>query len=330
MKKRIGFLALGLLAALNGMAQQDKHFSMFAESPVYINPATAGFSDGGIQLFSNYRTQWGSISDNPYKTTTVGADWRMMEDEGFMGAGVNFLNDVAGDGRYKINEIAVPVSYAIKLAKKRHLAIGLQPGWYQRSLQNDNLTWDNQWTGTEFNTSLPNNETVLQDNRTVNRFDISAGAYYNAVLSKQNRISLGMSFSHLGGQKVNFTTLDSRLYRKLIFHGQFVYSTSDEFSVIPAFYTFFQGPNREFTLGSNFRYLVKGSAFSDDALEWTALSLGVYYRTGDALLVNLMCDIQGFSLGASYDLNTSGLSLASSGNGALEFFLRYRMKSGKK
>lgn len=330
MNKKTGFFTFALILSFSGMAQQDKHFSMFAESPVYMNPAAAGFSTEGVQLFSNFRTQWGSISDNPYKTTTVGADWRMMEDKGFMGAGINFLNDVSGDGRYKINEISVPISYAIKIAKNRHLSLGLQPGWYQRSLQNEDLSWDNQWTGTEFNTSLSNNESLLADNMTVNRFDISAGVYWNAVMSKQNRLSAGMSFSHLGGQKINFMAGDNRLYRKLIFHAQYVYNTSDEFSVSPAIYTFFQGPNREITLGSNFRYLMKGSAFSDDFSEQTALSLGLYYRTGDALVASLACDVSGFSVGVSYDLNTSGLSVASNGNGALEFFLRYRMKTGKK
>lgn len=329
MKLKTGFFALTFMFCLAGTAQQDKHFSMFSESPVYMNPAAAGFSAEGLQLFSNFRTQWGSVSETPYKTTTVGADWRMMEDEGFLGAGINFLNDVSGNGRYKINEISVPVSYAIKITKNRHLAIGLQPGWYQRSLENENLSWDNQWTGTEFNTALSSNEILLADNRTVNRFDISAGAYYNAVMAKQNRLSVGLSLSHLGGQKVNFMTAGNRLYRKVIFHGQYVYNTSKDFSVSPAFYAFFQGPNREITLGSNFRYLMKGSAFSDDVSEQTALSLGLYYRTGDALLASLMCDISGFSVGVSYDLNTSGLNVASNGNGALEFFLRYRMKTGR-
>ncbi|MCE3296003.1 MAG: hypothetical protein K0R65_1717 [Crocinitomicaceae bacterium] len=326
MEKRIVFLAFMVGAAAFGLAQQDKHFSMFAESPVYMNPAAAGFS--GMQLFSNYRTQWGSVSDNPYTTTTVGADMRVMENEGFLGAGVYFMNDVAGDSRYKVNEVSVPVSYAVKLSKNQFLAFGLQPGWYQRSIQNENTSWDNQWTGTEFNTSLANNENIMADNRTVNRFDMSAGAYFNAELSKNNRVSLGLSLAHITGQKVNFTEIDNSLYRKLIFHGQFVYNTSKEFSLVPAFYTFFQGPNREITLGSNFRYLVKGTT-SDDFSEQTAVSLGIYYRSGDALIANLMCDIKSFSAGVSYDLNTSGLSLASNGNGGLEFFLRYRMKQGK-
>ena len=328
MEKRILFLTVVLASASFSWAQQDKHFSMFSESPVYMNPAAAGFS--GIQLFSNYRTQWGSISDNPYKTTTFGADWRMYESQGFFGGGVNFLNDVSGDGRYKINEIALPLNYALKLEKTRYLAFGLQPAWYQRSLDPDKLSWDNQWTGTEFNTNLSNNETIVNDQLSVSRFDVAAGIYFQEVLSKRNRLSLGLAFHHLGAQKINFLALEDRLYRKVLVHGQYVHNTSDDFSVAPAFYLFFQGPNREITFGSNFRYLLKGSATSDDSWEQSGISLGLYYRTGDALLVNLTFDVKDFTVGAAYDLNTSSLSVASSGSGALEFFLRYRIRYGKK
>ncbi len=58
MKKKIGFLALALGLSVSGIAQQDKHFSMFAEAPVYLNPAAAGFSPGNLQLFTNFRMQW--------------------------------------------------------------------------------------------------------------------------------------------------------------------------------------------------------------------------------------------------------------------------------
>ena len=35
--------AFASLTAINGNAQMDKHFSMFTESPVFLNPATQDF-----------------------------------------------------------------------------------------------------------------------------------------------------------------------------------------------------------------------------------------------------------------------------------------------
>ncbi|MBI3134623.1 MAG: PorP/SprF family type IX secretion system membrane protein [Bacteroidetes bacterium] len=329
MKKNVGFLALAFGMVFNVTAQQDKHFSMFAESPVYMNPAAAGFFPGNMQLFTNFRMQWLPVSDTPYRTITAGTDWRMLDNGSFMGAGVNFYNDYSGDSKYMINEVTFPINYAIEIAKDNHLAIGLQPGWYQRTIFNENLTWDNQWTGTAFNTSYSSNEVLLNENMNLSRFDISAGAYWYAHLSRQTKLSFGLAGSHLTKQRVNFMSEDSRLFRKLTLHGQCEFKQANSnLSIIPAFYGFVQGPNKELTLGSNFRYLLRGSSRVTGYFEEIAISFGAYYRLGDAIMANLIFDISGLSIGAAYDMNVSQLTVASNGFGGFEVFLRYRVQFG--
>jgi len=330
MKKRIGFLALVVGLNLSGFAQQDKHFSMFAESPVYLNPAAAGFFPGNLQLFSNFRMQWMSVSATPFQTISASADWRMMDRGSFLGAGINFHNDISGDSKYMTNEVSFPINYAIELGRDNHFSIGLQPGWYQRTIVNQNVTWDNQWTGTSFNTSYSSNEVLLNEKMNVSRFDIGAGAYWYTNISKQTRLSFGIAGSHLTKQKINFMNDDNKLYRKLTLHGQCSFTQSNSnLTIIPAFYTFFQGPNKEFTVGSNFRFLLRGSSRVTGHFEEITLSLGAYYRIGDALLTNLIFQISGLSIGAAYDLNLSRLNIASNGVGGFEFFLRYRIQFGK-
>lgn len=321
----LGLFVCGL--ANSASAQQDKHFSMFAESPMYLNPASAGFSPGQLQLFTNFRMQWTSASDNPFRTISGSADWRMFDRGSFIGAGINFYNDVAGDGQYSINEITVPINYAIQLSKDNHLSIGLQPGWYSRTLLNSALTWDNQWTGTEFNTAIPSNEALFsQPNLSVNKFDLSAGLYWYAHLSKEFRISLGIAGHHLTKQKINILTADDKLFRKLTIHGQLAINrTNSNVTVLPAFFGFVQGSNMEMTVGSNFRFLLRGASHVTGYWEEIALSFGTYYRIGDAAIVNMMFDISGFTVGGSYDFNISGLTPATNSFGGFEVFLRYRM-----
>lgn len=324
--KNFIFGLVAIAISINVSAQQDKHFSMFAEAPVYLNPAAAGFSPGQLQLFTNFRMQWMTVSDNPYRTISASADWRMFDNGNFVGAGINFYNDVAGDGQYMINEVTFPINYAIEIAKDNHLAIGLQPAWYSRTLLSSNLDWDNQWTGTEFNTATASNENIFGQNLTLNKFDLSAGAYWYANISRTTRLSFGLAGHHLTKQKIQFLTEDDRLFRKLTAHGQISYKQQNSnLTIIPAFYGFIQGPNMEFILGSNFRYLLRGASRVTGYFEETSLSFGTYYRFGDAALVNLIFEISGFAVGASYDFNLSGLSKATGGVGGMEFFLRYRM-----
>jgi hypothetical protein len=122
---------------------------------------------------------------------------------------------------------------------------------------------------------------------------------------------------------------DSKMFRKVTLHGQCSFKqTNSNLTIIPAFYGFLQGPNKELTVGSNFRLLLRGSSRVTGYFEEIALSFGTYYRIGDAILANVIFDISGFSVGASYDLNVSKLTVASGGSGGFEVFLRYRVQFG--
>ncbi|MEX1001052.1 MAG: PorP/SprF family type IX secretion system membrane protein [Crocinitomicaceae bacterium] len=329
--KSIYIVAFVIGFAVVGRSQQDKHFSMFAESPIYLNPATAGFSPGQLQLFTNFRMQWLTVSDNPYRTTSASVDWKMFDNGNFMGAGVNFFNDIAGDGLYMVNEVTVPLNYAIEVAKDNHISVGLQAGWYSRTLMNSNLTWDNQWTGVEFNTAQASNEDLFNQNLSINKFDLAAGFYWYAHLNKQTKINVGVAGHHLTKQKINFLSDDDQLYRKLTLHGQMEYRQQNtNLSIIPAFYGFIQGPNKELTFGSNFRYVLRGASKVTGYFNEMALSFGLYHRLGDAMIANLIFDVSGFSVGAAYDMNVSSLNKATNGVGGFEVFLRYRMSFGKR
>lgn len=319
------------MASVSGNAQQDKHFSMFAEGPLYLNPATAGFFPGQLQLFTNYRMQWLTVSDNPYTTISASADGRLFDTGNFLGAGITFYNDVAGDGRYMVNEVTVPVNYAIMLGKDNHIAVGLQPGWYSVTMNSGNLTWDNQWNGVSFDQSIPNHEPAYGAGFSKSKFDVSAGFHWYAHLKNNLKVSLGLAGHHLTKQKINFFEDEDKLFRKLTLHGQIEYrADNSNLSVIPAFYGFIQGPNKELTLGSNFRYVLRGASRVTGYFEEMAINFGVYYRIGDAAIGNIMFDISGFTVGVAYDANLSGLSPATNGVGGFEVFLRWRMRFGGK
>jgi type IX secretion system PorP/SprF family membrane protein len=324
--KKVLFLTISLCVGLSSSAQQDKHFSMFAESPVYLNPAAAGFFPGKMQLFTNFRMQWLTASPSPYQTISASADWRMFDQGNFLGAGLNFYNDISGDSKYQVNEVTVPINYAIQIAKDNHIAVGLQPAWYSRTLLSTDLNWDNQWNGTSFDNSFSSGEAIFGQNFNISKFDLSAGVYWYAHVNRETKVSLGISGHHLTKQKVNFYDLDDKLYRKLTLHGQVAYrQKNSNMTVMPAFMGFLQGPNKELTLGSNFRYVLRGSSLHTGYFEEIAINFGTYFRIGDALLFNFMFDISGFTVGAAYDLNVSSLNAATKGVGGFEVFLRYRL-----
>ena len=51
---------------------QDLHFSQFFNSPLTTNPANTGFiPDGDYRIGMNYRNQWSSVMQVPYKTASA-------------------------------------------------------------------------------------------------------------------------------------------------------------------------------------------------------------------------------------------------------------------
>jgi type IX secretion system PorP/SprF family membrane protein len=331
MSKKI-LLSIGVLLIniTNVLAQQDKHFSMFQISKVQSNPAAAGFFEGDYQLFTNYRNQWMTVADNPFTTISASFDTRIKASNGFIGTGINFYNDVSGDARYMVNQITVPVNYAIELSKNNHISLGLAPSFYQRSISGTNVTWDNQWTGVAFDQSVSNGEPIPNENISLGTFDLNAGIFWQGNFSKFSWLGLGVSGQHLTKQKINYFNIDNGLYRKVVFsaYGNFSQNNSN-FTLKPNAMAFIQGPNKMLVLGSGFDFLLKGKSLHTAYNQRTSIEFGVYGRVKDALIANVLFHMSGLTIGASFDYNVSSLSVATGGVGAMEFLLAYKFSNAR-
>ena len=307
------------MAALNSHAQQDKHFSMFSESPVFLNPATAGFSDQQLQLFTNFRSQWLTVTDDPYRTISASVDWRMLDPEAtkaasFMGAGVNFYNDKSGISQYTTNIITFPINYALQVGVADHLSFGLQPAFYQRTINGDHLTWDSQWTGVEFDQGLSNNELLLNQNLNISRFDIGAGVYW-----RNDNSYIGLSVPNLLTDEhydgVQNAIAAERLHYFLIAGKVFDLSPRVKFK--PAVLgKFVVGAPIIADLSANFMF--------DDTLR-----LGLAYRWDDSVsgLIGLQLGPK-LMIGYAYDATTTRLRNFNSGTH--EIMLRFELRSREK
>jgi hypothetical protein len=93
--------------------------------------------------------------------------------------------------------------------------------------------------------------------------------------------------------------------------------------------TFFQGPSFQVNAGNSFKFLLGNSRRYHQAFQ-----LGVWARMAnkledgkliDAFILSTRFDYEQFTIGFSYDVNTSSLYTASNGNGAFEFSLLYKI-----
>lgn len=325
--KRLLLITLIGMISLGSSAQQDRHYSMFYASPMSLNPAATGFFEGKAQFFAGYRNQWRSISADPYTTVSACMDGKVLESKlngGFLGIGMTFYNDKAGPSRLTSNIYSFNINYALELAKNQKLAIGIQPGFLQRYIGNTNLTWDEQWNGNAFDQNLQSGEySTFQRS---SQFDIGAGIYYTANLTDRNSLYIGASATHLLQPSFSLINVPDDLYRKYIFHaGGELGGNHSKFNICPNLLVFTQGPNREISIGTDFKYFLKESSKYTGYYGQSSISVGTYLRLNDAFYTTFFFNTSGFSFGLSYDLNLSKLSLATQGRGGVEMVLRYRI-----
>ena len=124
-------------------------------------------------------------------------------------------------------------------------------------------------------------------------------------LSKQH-----IQVANLGGKIRNRYTLNGRSYISL---------ENTPYTVIPGFIFQKQGPSSELILGPYMRMKLGNESRYTKVPKETAVSIGLFYRFGDAIIPKLSYEISHFTIGASYDITTSSLG----GAGRFEISLQF-------
>src|SRR5271168_5015538 len=90
---------IGCLLGIGHSLAQDVHFSQYTASPLMLNPALAGMSNGDYRAYANFRVQWPTISDGyTYRTFAAGYDMaigKVTKFNSYAGIGISFYSDEA-------------------------------------------------------------------------------------------------------------------------------------------------------------------------------------------------------------------------------------------
>jgi type IX secretion system PorP/SprF family membrane protein len=320
------------LAVIN-TAAQDIHFTMWDATPITTNPAAAGVFNGDVRAVMNYRNQWASIG-NPYKTYGVMLDGGLFKNKwenGYLGAGLNIYKDVAGTTDFGTTKVSLSLSSVLYLDEKNTGAVGVMGSWAQNSMSSDNLEWDSQFNGQNFDGSLSSNESMAFEGNSYADFSVGALWAYGTgakTLSSHDEFSAkaGAAFYHVTrpSSETAFGDVD-KLYSKLAVHAEsFMGISNTKMAFKPKFIAFIQGPARQYTAGLLFRYMLVEESKYTGAFKEMAIAFGGYYRFGDAFSPSAEFEFSNFAIGFAYDMNISGLTAATGGSGGPEIFIRFQ------
>jgi type IX secretion system PorP/SprF family membrane protein len=323
-----------VLATVSAFAvtAQDIHFSQFYMSPLNLNPALTGVMNCNHRLTANYRNQWASVlKQNAYNTYSASYDQKMPVGRyDYFGLGGTLWGDKAGASEFATIQARISGSYAKKMGgyrrKAHYLVVGADFGVSNRSINSANLQWPSQNNGGQFE---PGQAGGVILNPSFVFVDMSAGLLWFSVFDENNNLYFGTSFSHLNRANVSFENQNIPLYGKLTAHFGGEFEVAQRVSVLPGVVSFFQGPSFQVNVGNSFKFLLGNSRRYHQAFQlgaWARISNKLNQgKLMDAIILSTRFDYEQFTLGFSYDVNTSSLRTATNGNGAFEFSLLYKV-----
>lgn len=313
------YLGCGLLPA--DAIAQGMHFSQYYNAPMLLNPANTGLmSDQDYRAGVNFRNQWASLPV-PYKTFSAYADFQLFRKRNltntWLGAGFAFYNDKAGNGDLALTRTEAFLAYHIEIGTTSMLSGGLSGAYVQRSVDFSKLTFNDQWDGMLFNTTMASNEQPGAVK--TNYLDVSAGLNYALYPNENIYIKLGAGVSHINQPKESFYGMINQMGIRPTGNLDALFKLSDGLTINPSVYYTNERIASELIYGTLFSIYVAG-----DARDGQQVILGAYHRYGDAIIATAGLDWAGFRTMISYDITTSKLSPYNGSNGAFELGVRWQ------
>lgn len=315
---RIVIIVMLVVNAL-GAAAQDIHFSQFYASPLNLNPALTGYSEGDYRVTGIYRNQWNTVT-TPFVTYSASYDMRVMPKKlkkDIFGVGGLFVNDVSGNGKLGMLSIMVSSAYHKRLGKNsdHYLGLGIQLGYVQRRLDYNSLTFPSQHDGDAFNTTTASGENFGNNN--TGYFDMQAGLLYSTQIKERLGLFAGFTLYHLTQPTESFLGNDAKLAMRNLAHAGLRIKLTERLYLTPNVLFMLQNKAQQVNFGSAIEYHFGKK--SDKVIA----SIGGWYRLEDSGIVSASAEYKRVRLGLSYDVTTSGLKEVPKPTGSFEISLVY-------
>jgi type IX secretion system PorP/SprF family membrane protein len=296
---------------------QDPQFSQYYNAPLYLNPAFTGTAEH-TRVGLNFRTQWTSIQA-PYQTYSAFIDHNFEPKK--MGLGFLLMRDRQGTQKLNYTSATGFFSYEIDLSEKLTLRPGLQAGIAVKDANYSSYTFGDQ---------LDNSGTTgasSADNYAALGNKVAYPDFGTGALLYSGSLWIGVSASHINRPSQSFNHSDNRLPMKTSVHGgyRFMLDPSDKYSdksITPSFNFRSQGKYDQLDLGLNITYepVMFGMWFRGIPFK--------HYQSGfsnnESLIFMLGLHYNKLSIGYSYDLTISKLTVASGGSHEISLIYEWK------
>ncbi len=314
---------------------QDMHFSQFNETPVILNPALS-CTAYDTRVIANFKNQWASVA-SPYQTYGISVEKALKHlklKKAYVGSSFSIFKDKAGDASLGTLAANLGFNVVVKVSQFGKLSAGLGGGFNYRTIDPTKLKWESQYDGYKYNASTASGEAVPYSS--ILQADFVGGLDFHYAKSERyisaqdgTKFDIGFSAFHYNAPKYSFSGTGDKEFAKVVAHANFDIGIKGAgVALVPSFVYMRQGPSQEIDAGFMFKYIIQDQSVYTGIKKASAISLGAYYRVGDAVIPSLLVQYDKFAFGVSYDLNISQLTSASKSRGGVEVCLRFNTSPG--
>lgn len=325
MKKILLGVGAALVLSVSAVAQ-DVHFTQYFSSPLTLNPALTGMVQCDLRLATNYRSQWSSVSSNPYITGSLSYDMATMKGKlnngDAVGIGVIMLYDKSGLGALTNITAGLSAAYhkALGYEKKHTLSLGFQGALVQKSIDFNKLKFEDQFNPSSGVPEYQTGENI--GNADLNYPDFNAGIMYSGRVSDFATAYAGFSYYHITQPVETFLksgggTTDHKIAARYTGYLGGSFNLNENIVLYASGLYQQQAKAIEAVMGASVGFVLN-PGYDPEFTRSTILYLGGWYRYGDAVAPYVAFEMQKFTFGLSYDVNVSSFTPATNGNGAYE------------
>jgi type IX secretion system PorP/SprF family membrane protein len=306
------FILLGvMLLEAKSVLAQDPEFTQFYANPLYLNPAFAG-THRCPRVALNYRNQWPGLTGS-FVTTSASYDQHV--DAIYGGLGLLVVNDVAAN-TLTTSRISGMYSYEGKVSRTFSIRAGVEATYFQKTLD---------WSKLTFGDMIDARRGFVYDTYDIQRGGQRSGMDFSAgLLGYSDKFFFGLAVHHLTEPNESLISGNSPLPRKFTGHaGANIVPQGSGGKYVKSDVVI--SPNILFRAQENFSQLNLGLYISKGSLVG-----GAWYRNRDAFILLLGIKSDMVSLGYSYDVTVSKLSMAIAGSHEISFTLNFNCKPKKR
>ncbi len=328
-QKLLGYFLISCWLGYGSCLQaQDLAFSQFYRTPLLTNPSLLTL-DPNFRIRFNYRNQPIASGEN-ISTPMFSLDYPFLDASGraLWGLGLSVLNDNATD-LLTTNGFSLGGAYHLYLGNNHSLSLGLQGGFYQRGLDIDRITTDNQFLLGFFNEESGLGEEF--SNTSVSYLTSGVGVswhWYDPIDPSQLKAHLGLSYQNFNEPDISFLENGSSvLPARWTFTGSVRLLHTMNFSVEPHVRWIHRLDFDYLNLGTWLKYHFRSEA---QWLQNSHLNLGAWYYTNKAFVVAIEFEQPRYLVAISYDIPTANSTSTWMGNGSFELTLSLKLPRRKK